>query len=117
MARAMAPDTSSLLVGLDPSLTAIEQPEAVVRRFVPKALFAGALIATLIVANTMPALELNDGTSMDLSEVASKLNLLGKGWVTSLAWLAGTASLLIFLLFPITERFIRTLGASAFAIV
>src|SRR4051812_885158 len=117
MARAMAPDSSNLLVGLDPSLTAIDHPGAVVRQFVPKALFASALIGALVVANTMPALELTDGTSLDLSDVAAKLNLQGKGWVTSLSWLAGTASLLIFLLFPIAERFIRTLGASAFAIV
>ena len=85
--------------------------------FLPRALFVGLMIGALLSANRVAALDLSDGSSLKLADVARKLNLSGRGWITSLSWLTGLAATGVFLLFPLTERFIRTFASSLLCLV
>lgn len=82
-----------------------------------KLLMAAALATGFVLANALPAVRLDGGTSLTLTEVAEKLTRLGSGWVMTLAWLAGLIALVSVFVFPRSERFIQTLAVSSTSLV
>ena len=84
------------------------------RTWLSRGAILAALLAGFLLANTLPAVMLADGSGVPLSEVAAKLTKAGDGWVMVLAWLTGIIAALSAVVFPRSERFVQTL-AVAFA--
>jgi multiple sugar transport system permease protein len=70
------------------------------------------MVAGVLLANLLPAVALQDGTGLPLSEVSAAITREGNGWVMTLVWLAGIIALLSVFVFPREERFIETVAIS-----
>lgn len=103
------------LVGLDPSLTVPTNTGETIRRMLPKVVSVGAIALGLVLAYNLPALNLNDGTSLSLSDVGEKLTFTrptSKGWVVPLTWFFAVFAVAVTIFLPETERFARTVASS-----
>src|ERR687894_731215 len=83
-----------------PSTVRPEPPRPMVRTWAPR------------IANLLPAVALEGGTGLPLSEVSTTITREGNGWVMTLVWLAGIIALLSVFVFPYEERFIQTVAIS-----
>ena len=110
----MAQTDTVLATAATGPLTAVRQEPAGIsfRSWGPKLATALALLIGFGLANTLPAVNLADGSTLPLSDVAATINLTGNGWVMTLAWLAGIIALLAVFVFPPEERFIQTIAVS-----
>lgn len=70
-----------------------------------------------ILANTLPAVVLEDGSTVKLSEVADKLTRAGDGWVMTLTWLVSLIAAVSAVVFPQSERFVQAIAISLGAIL
>lgn len=82
------------------------------RAWAPKVGILAAMALGLILANTMPAVMLEGGAGIPLSEIAAAITQEGNGWVMTLVWLAGTIATVSVFVFPHEERFIQTVAIS-----
>ena len=88
-----------------------------IRTWTPKLAAVAAFVLAGVLANTLPAVELAGGESLDLDAVNTKLTFAGNGWVTSLTWFAGIIGVLSAVVFPRSERFIQTIAVTGGALV
>ena len=78
----------------------------------PRIAILVTMVAGVLLANLLPAVALQDGTGLPLSEVSAAITREGNGWVMTLVWLAGIIALLSVFVFPREERFIETVAIS-----
>jgi multiple sugar transport system permease protein len=89
-----------------------EPARSTVRTWAPKAAILVAMAVGFAMANMLPAIALEGGGGVPLSEVAASITKEGNGWVMTLVWLAGIIALISVLVFPIEERFIQAVAIS-----
>jgi multiple sugar transport system permease protein len=82
------------------------------RMWAPKVVILLAMAVGVLLANMLPAIALEGGGAMPLSDVAAAITKEGNGWVMTLAWMAGVIALISVLVFPIEERFIQAVAIS-----
>jgi multiple sugar transport system permease protein len=106
------------VVGLDPSLTLPGDTGELIRKWGPQVVTIGALVLGGALAYGLSALNLNDGTSMSVSEVNKVLTFStpSKGWFLPLSWFCALFAILVAFVMPEAERFARTVGSSLGAI-
>ena len=97
---------------VEPRRVAVGQPSASRTRLAKLAILA-VLVIGFVMANMLPAVRLDDGSTLPLSAVTTELTRGGDGWVTVLAWLTGIVAALCSVVFPRSERFIETIAVSA----
>lgn len=109
-----AAPTDDRIVGLDPSLVMPADPDVILRKWGPRVLAVGALVAGGICAYTLPALKISDGSTLPITEVNRVMTFAtpSRGWVLPLSWFSGIFAMLMLVLMPNAERFARTIGAS-----
>ncbi len=88
-----------------------------IRTWGPRVLSVALMAIGFILANTQPALRMDDGSGMALSDLAFTITKAGAGWVMTMTWLAGVLSLIAVFAFPPQERFVGTIAASAGALL
>jgi multiple sugar transport system permease protein len=82
------------------------------RTWVPRVAILLAMGLGVLLANRLPAIALEGGAGVSLSEVAAAITQEGNGWVMTLVWLAGIIAVLAVFVFPPEERFIQTVAIS-----
>jgi multiple sugar transport system permease protein len=90
---------------------------ASVRMWAPRAAIVATIIAGLILAYTLPAVELADGSTFSIQEANEELTFTGDGWVLTLMWTAALLVIVAAVVFPRSERFIQTLAVCGGSIV
>ena len=117
MAQAKSTGTAGIdLERIGPSVPYTSRTSDLFRRWGESALVVVILVGGWLLANRMPAVDLDDGGSLSLAEVSDTLGLLGEGWVFTLAWFAGVMTLVAAIVFPPSERFARAFAVTAGAI-
>jgi multiple sugar transport system permease protein len=90
---------------------------ATARFWVPRAAIVASVVTGLVLAYTLPAVELADGATLSIQEANEKLTFKGDGWVLTLMWTASLLVIVAAIVFPRSERFIQTLAISAGSLV
>jgi multiple sugar transport system permease protein len=107
--------TSTVVTPATPSSLSAVRPEPtrlMFRTWGPRIAILLAMAAGVLLANLLPAVALEGGAGLPLSEVAAAITQEGNGWVMTLVWLAGIIALLSVFVFPREERFIETVAIS-----
>ncbi|HQY32209.1 MAG TPA: hypothetical protein PK691_13005, partial [Thermomicrobiales bacterium] len=102
------------IAGLDPSLAVPGETGELIRKWGPKLVTISALVLGAILAYTLPALKLSDGSTLNIGEVNKVLTFAtpSRGWILPMSWFGGIFALLVVWLFPDSERFARTIGTT-----
>jgi multiple sugar transport system permease protein len=82
-----------------------------------RASIAAAVVAGVILTQTLPAVELADGASLAFNEANEKLVLSGSGWVGTLGWFGAAIAIVSAFVFPRSERFAGTLAVTLGALL
>lgn len=88
----------------------VEPARSALRIWAPKIAIFLCMAVGVVLANTMPAILLEGGGGVPLSEAAAAITKEGNGWVMTLVWLAGIIALLALIVFPVEERFIQAVA-------
>ena len=95
------------------------QPDEVTtgfRGWIPSLAVLVLLVAGGIFAYALPAVSLDGGGSVGLSEVGDTLVRSGNGWLVTMSWFGVIVAAVSSITFPHTERFIQSVAISAGAI-
>jgi len=66
-----------------------------------------------IFAYTLPAVWLEDGSSVSLADASTAITFKNAGWVVTLGWFALALAIIAAVVFPRTERFIQAMAVSS----
>ena len=115
----MAQTSTAVATAAPSSLSAVrpEPTRLMFRTWGPKIAILLTMATGVLLANLLPAVALEGGAGLALSEVAAAITQEGNGWVMTLVWLAGIIALLSVFVFPRDERFIETVAISLGSIV
>lgn len=108
----MAQSNTVLATGA-PTIPVVKPVRLSLRTWGPRLLTLLAMAVGVVMANLLPAISLDGGGAMPLSDVAATITKAGNGWVMTLVWLAGIIAALSVFIFPPEERFIETIAISA----
>lgn len=78
---------------------------------------AAAVLAGIILTQSLPAVELADGSNLAFNDANEKLVLAGDGWVGTLGWFGAAIAIISAFIFPLSERFAGTLAVTLGAVL